>query len=367
MNRRNFCRKMASAGGALVLSPLIESCTRAEPPTPQPSPVAANTAQPTTPPTPPHHPTATPVASTQTGDTARIALVKTQDRAEGIRRAIDLLGTNPVSGNRVLFKPNFNSADEAPGSTHPDVLREMLTRLTDMGAQSITIADRSGMGNTRAVMNRKGVFDLADEFGIEAVVFDELADTDWVMQQSGDFHWSQGFPVPRLLLDTECVVQTCNLKTHRFGGHFTLSLKNSVGFVADKLDGHNYMGELHSGDTQRKMIAEINTAYTPSLIVMDGVEAFLDGGPDTGTRAETNVVLAGTDRIAIDAVGVAILRLFGTTPEVSQGKIFDLDQIARAVELGLGIESPDKIELITADTDTDSQAYADQIRPILLA
>ena len=81
-----------------------------------------------------------------------------------MRRAIDLLGINPVSGNRVLFKPNFNSADEAPGSTHADVLREMVIKLTDMGAQSITMADRSGMGNTRAVMKQKGVFDLADEF-----------------------------------------------------------------------------------------------------------------------------------------------------------------------------------------------------------
>jgi uncharacterized protein (DUF362 family) len=361
---------MASAGGALMLSPLIESCTSSESPPSQSAPTAASTIpptalpNPTTPPTP--DPTAVPVTPTPTGSTARIALIKTQDRAEGVRRAIDLLGINPISGNRVLFKPNFNSADEAPGSTHADVLREMVIKLTDMGAQAITMADRSGMGNTRAVMKRKGVFDLADEFGFDAVIFDELADSDWIMQQSGDFHWSQGFPVPRLLLDTECVVQTCNLKTHRFGGHFTLSLKNSVGFVADKLGGYNYMGELHSGDGQRKMIAEINTAYTPSLIVMDGVEAFLDGGPDTGTKAATGVVLAGTDRIAMDAIGVAILRLFGTTPEVSQGKIFEQAQIARAVELGLGVGSPDEIELITADMDTESQAYADQIRAMLL-
>ena len=27
------------------------------------------------------------------------------------------------------------------------------------------------------------------------------------------------------------------------------------------------------------MIAEISQAYTPSLIVLDGIEAFVDGGP----------------------------------------------------------------------------------------
>jgi uncharacterized protein (DUF362 family) len=171
----------------------------------------------------------------------------------------------------------------------------------------------------------------------------------------------------RPCLQAEAVVQVCSLKTHRYGGHFTLSLKNSVGLVAARIPGkkYNYMDELHSSKYQRAMIAEINTAYTPALIVLDGVDAFTNGGPDTGTRVSPEVILAGTDRIAIDAVGVALLRYFGTTKEVSKGTIFEQDQIARAVALGIGVDSPQKIELITPDSD--SAAYADQIRQILLS
>ena len=77
------------------------------------------------------------------------------------------------------------------------------------------------------------------------------------------------------------------------------------------------------------------------------------------------MVLAGTDRIALDAAGVALLRLWGTTPEVSRGRIFEQEQIARAVELGLGIDSPDQIDFITGDTA--SQAYAEKIRNTLRA
>jgi len=76
------------------------------------------------------------------------------------------------------------------------------------------------------------------------------------------------------------------------------------------------------------------------------------------------VVLAGTDRIAIDAVGVALLRHFGTTPEVSAGPIFELEQIARAVELGLGVNVPEEIQLIT--DDQPSAEYANTIRDVLL-
>jgi uncharacterized protein (DUF362 family) len=157
-------------------------------------------------------------------------------------------------------------------------------------------------------------------------------------------------------------VQTCCLKAHAFGGHFTLSLKNSVGMVAGK--GYPYMQELHTSPHMRQLLAEINTAYSPDLVVLDGVDAFTKGGPATGTRVKTNVILASSDRVAIDAVGVAILRLFGTTPELSQGRIFEQEQIARAVELGLGISSPDQIQLVTGDPE--SEAFASQVSDILL-
>jgi hypothetical protein len=63
-------------------------------------------------------------------------------------------------------------------------------------------------------------------------------------------------------------------------------------------------------------------------------------------------------------VGVALLRYFGTTREVSRGSIFQQEQIARAVKLDLGIDGPDKIQFVTGDAD--SEAYAAQIREILI-
>jgi uncharacterized protein (DUF362 family) len=60
-------------------------------------------------------------------------------------------------------------------------------------------------------------------------------------------------------------------------------------------------------------------------------------------------MLAGTDRVAMDAVGVAILRHFGTTSEVSAGDIFSQAQLARAAELGLGVRSPSDIQLEPLD------------------
>jgi uncharacterized protein (DUF362 family) len=227
------------------------------------------------------------------------------------------------------------------------------------------VGDRSGMGQTRAVMEQLGIFRMAEELGFNTVVFDELTADNWVLQHLPGSHWQQGFALPRPVLEADGIIQTCCLKTHRYGGHFTLSLKNSVGLAAKRLPGedYNFMNELHGSAHQRRMIAEINAVYQPDLVVLDGVEAFVDGGPAQGKKVNANVILAGTDRVAVDAVGVALLRYFGTTEVVSQGAIFEQEQITRAVELGIGVDSPAKIELVTGDPA--STAYAKQIQEIL--
>jgi len=296
---------------------------------------------------------------------AEVAFVKTRDRVAGVNRALDLLDLGPLQGKHLFLKPNFNSADPPPGSSHNHALGTLVRRLQALGADRITVGDRSGMGDTRNVMQRKGIFRLAEELGFDTLVLDELDAAGWERMQVPGSHWRKGFAVARPALEADGIVQTCCLKTHRYGGHFTCSLKNSVGLVAKQVpgDGYNYMSELHSSPHQRLMIAEINAAYQPDLVLLDGVEAFVDGGPAHGTLVEPQVILASRDRVAIDAVGVAILRQFGTTPAVSQGPIFQLEQISRAAALGLGVTGADEIELVTGDPE--SAAYAAVILRIL--
>jgi uncharacterized protein (DUF362 family) len=293
---------------------------------------------------------------------ARLAFVKTRDRAAGVRKAIELLGINPVGGKSILLKPNFNSADPAPASTHPTTLRTLIESLQEMGAGHITLADRSGMGHSREVMQATGVLDMAQELGFETLSFEDLQEEkDWETIHFEGSHWQNGFPFARPVLDADAVVQTCCLKPHRFGGHFTLSLKNTVGMVGKYRGngGYNYMSELHNSPHQRLMIAEANLAYTPALVVLDGVEAFIDNGPDVGTKVWGEVVIAGTDRVAIDAVGLALLRFLGYQGVASKGSVFEQEQIARAIELGLGVDSPEKIRFVTSDEA--SQTYIRQV------
>jgi uncharacterized protein (DUF362 family) len=200
---------------------------------------------------------------------------------------------------------------------------------------------------------------------VHIIDFDDLEKKDWVEFKPEYSHWKNGFRIARPILETECLISTCCLKTHQFGGVFTLSLKLHVGVVPTFRHGYQYMDELHRSPYQQEMIAEVNQPFSPDIIVLDGIDAFTDGGPATGKRAKGNTFLASSDRVAIDAVGVAVLKTIGSNEAIMQRKIFDQRQIARASELGIGVSSPSEIEIISADQE--SMEFRAEVAQILLS
>jgi len=294
----------------------------------------------------------------------RVSFVKTMNRKEGVSKSILTLGVNPANGKHVLIKPNFNTADPVPGSTDNETLLALVEELWAMGARSIAVGDRS-YPVTKEVMDQKGIVPILEKRGVKVLNFDELSEKDWVPVNAPKSHWPDGFRVARPVLEAECLVSTCCLKTHQYGGVFTLSLKLHVGVVPTSRNGFPYMTQLHQSPAQQEMIAEINAPFSPHLVVLDGVEAFVDGGPMTGKRAKGALFLASTDRVAIDAVGVAALKVLGSNSAIMNRKIFVQRQIARAAELGLGVTSPEEIALVPSGPE--SEPYRDAILKVLKA
>jgi uncharacterized protein (DUF362 family) len=83
----------------------------------------------------------------------------------------------------------------------------------------------------------------------------------------------------------------------------------------------------------------------------------------TGKRAKGNVFLVSTDRIAVDAAALAVLKVLGSNEAITGSKIFEQEQIARAVELGLGASSPSEIDLVSGDEK--SKAYCARVAEVL--
>jgi uncharacterized protein (DUF362 family) len=213
--------------------------------------------------------------------------------------------------------------------------------------EKIVVGDMSGPNwlPTRKTMRLNGVLAVVEKLGVRASFFDE---EEWhKVKPPGATTWPDGFEIARTVYEASRTISLACLKTHGFGGVFTVSLKNSVGTVhpANRL-------YFHGSPDMRKLIAEINLAYSPDLVVVDGVTCFTSGGPAVGELAEPGVVLAGADRVAIDAVGASILK-YHKAEGLTGIPVKKQEQLARASEIGLGNLDADRIELRTSNLARD--------------
>lgn len=168
--------------------------------------------------------------------TTKIALHKTQDRVAGVKKVLELLDFPVMQGKHVVVKPNFNTADPAPASTHNDTLHQLITEIRDRGASQITLAERSYQ-NFNVVIDQKGINDMANELGF-AIKY--LGTDEYEIVNRNDLHWQNGFRLPKTIKNAEYIVSTCCLKTHHTGV-ITMSLKLSVGILPSL-----HMQELHA-------------------------------------------------------------------------------------------------------------------------
>lgn len=162
MNRRDFLKLSGMAGGAILLG--IEK------------------------------------EETMAETKSRVALIKTSDRKAGVQLSIKALRINPVKGKAVLIKPNFNTADITPGSTHNDTLVALVEEIWAMGAKTISLGERS-YPPTLEVMDQKGILPLMKKLNVQIVNFDDLEKKDWVLIKPNHSHWKEGFRVARPVLE----------------------------------------------------------------------------------------------------------------------------------------------------------------------
>jgi uncharacterized protein (DUF362 family) len=122
------------------------------------------------------------------------------------------------------------------------------------------------------------------------------------------------------------IVSVPKLKVHRLAT-VTLGLKNMMGALASK-------GSMHNGRLNEN-IADLASVLRPSLTVIDGIIA--GEGHETGrSPVEMGLVIAGTDPVAVDAVGAAVM---GVPPT-------EVKHLVLAERKGLGTCRLEEIEII---------------------
>jgi uncharacterized protein (DUF362 family) len=292
---------------------------------------------------------------------ARIYVIKASDRKAGIEQALSMFGGMSFArGRDVVLKPNFNSQYAFPATTHDDTIRTVVGALKAANAGKITLGESSGATTgsatpTATVLQMKNSASLCKDLGIELLSYDDPG-VEWESFTFDGITWSGGLAIPKLMRSDRVKILMPCCKTHTLGD-FTCSIKLAAGLPQRNRRG--LISDMHT-NLQEK-VADINKGFTPDLIVMDATKCFIDGGPDSGTTADPGLIVVGNDRIALDAVGVAILKYAGSVSAPLSGKIFATRQLARAVKIGLSsTKSPDDIELVGND-----DAVLSKLRSIL--
>jgi uncharacterized protein (DUF362 family) len=267
----------------------------------------------------------------QQGGTPLVSKVRDSgDVRASVFKSLDLIGGVGKLATRddtVMVKPNFNSPDSPPGSTDLDFLGAVLELLLQTGAKVVVGESSGGMWRpTRKTLAKLGVPQLLDGMGVELVAFDDHP-RDWVQIHTAGEHFKTAVMPKSAYEATKCVYLPC-LKTHSLG-RFTMSLKLGMGLV--------HPGQrrgIHRGNLEQKAV-EINLAWQPDLIIMDGRKAFVSGGPDKGDLVQPRLIMASGDMVAIDVEGLKVLLSYRAKNRLPENP-WESPQIVTALKHHLG-------------------------------
>jgi uncharacterized protein (DUF362 family) len=283
---------------------------------------------------------------------SRVALARAADfpsHEAAVRRAVALAGGLSFirPGETVVLKPAVNSTNRYPATTDPETVWIVAKLVLEAGGEPF-VADRTMfLRSTAAAFQETGIRDAAAQAGIPWRALEDDGAVA-IHHPLAEHWWGNAIRIYAPVAHADHIINLCTPRTH-FAGDFTMALKNNVGVVnaLSRLPMHIPWG-------LKDRLAEINLVVRPSLIVMDGREGFGDGGPDWGDRVRPGFISAGSDPVAIDAVGLAQLRLEGANDTVADGSIWQIPMLKRAAEIGVGAGSGDAINLVGADPTAEA-------------
>jgi len=279
-----------------------------------------------------------------------VGLSRNKDTLESVKTAVELAGGLGIkTGSTVLIRPNANTADLPPGSTNPEVLRGAIREVQKCKPDKVIVAEKSMSSlDTEIVLKKLGLWQVAEEEGVnEILTFDHMKQRH--VEPRGSYSWPYGFDVPEFLESVDYTIALPVIKTH-WTATFTMGLKSQISITSDRdrrqlPHGQNW--DVLFGN----MIAESNLVYRPDFYISDATKCFVTDGPNTGTLREPEIVLASSDVIANDVVGLALLKTLGTVPKIQNYSVWAQPQIKRAVELNLGVRSKEEITLKSAGVE----------------
>jgi uncharacterized protein (DUF362 family) len=179
--------------------------------------------------------------------------------------------------------------------------------------------------------------------GAETVAFE---DHGWVKVKVNG-RYVKEVQVTEWFFKVDRVINLPVIKTHQYAG-YSICLKNFVG--ATHFSQRPYLIDRKHWE---EVVAKLNLAFRPDLNIFDGTRSMVQGGPWDGTAVQTNLVLAGGDPEACDVVGLGIIQSFDQWEPLRSISPWQMRQLKRASEIGLGATNSREMRLLSHSLNAD--------------
>ena len=243
-------------------------------------------------------------------------------------------------GSRVLIKVNLTSEDrlwEKGILTSPLFTQALVEEVQKARPAEVVIAEGTAVGqNTKKAFAANGYPEVAKATGARLL---DLYDGEHQEVKTAPEGILKTVKISKEVLKADFFINAPVLKTH-FASTLTAAMKNLKGTTTyDEKKRFHYLN-------LNQAVAELNQVLRPRLIVVDGTIAMEGDGPIAGTPVDLNVVMAGTDAVALDTI---CARIMGIDPE-------EVAPIGWAKKMGFGVWDEREIKVL-------GNSLADVFRP----
>lgn len=250
-----------------------------------------------------------------------------------ICKALDALGIaeDMRPDLKVVIKPNLIMAKrpEFPVTTHPLVIKAVVSWLVAHGVKDITLAESSG-----GLYNGEYMKNVYNVCGMKNLSPDLKLNMDFsartVPCPKGFANHS--FHIITPVLEADYVINICKLKTHAMTG-YSGGIKNLFGTIPglEKPQLHYLWPNLRDFS---RMLLELAQTVAPQLTIIDAIDAMEGNGPTGGSSHPLYMLLAARDLYTQDYFAAGLM---GIDP-------MKIEMIRQAVASGLA--KPDELQLI---------------------
>ncbi len=258
---------------------------------------------------------------------SRVAIVKGTDPKLITHHALDLTEADKIVRHKecVLIKPNCVSPkDPSTGvTTDPRVVEAIIEFLRDKGVKDVIIGD-GGPRNTDKIFDMIGIRNVAKRYGAKLVNFNDDEGVEVEIPSAIALH---KVPIAKTILESSFIINVPKLKIHHMA-QVTLSIKNLMGtIVGDR-------GAIMHRQIDEKLV-DLASYVKPKLNIIDGIVG-CEMDEVKGESVPMNLIIAGTDMVATDAVGAAVM---GVDPRIVR-------HLQLAEKRGLGTAQLDTISIV---------------------